>query len=332
MTLFEIVGRSQIGRLRAAPTIEDLGKIPDVSLRDLLKTHGTENTLDELLERYARYSGISGYQPKVLVRDNDSLGRGDSPFKSSLNRVTALGTTHIVKFFEAEKFPALAANEYACLCAARAAGLPVPAFWLSDNAQCLVLERFDLKPDGTYLAVEDCCALAGYYSSQKKYDGSYEKVAATLAGVINPGRLFEDMNVFFRSFVLSVIVRNGDAHLKNFSVLYNDATDVRLSPVYDIVSTVPYNRKDGLALRFNNTHRWPGQKELIQFGVNLCRLTPAQAKEAIDQVKTAVAKTREEVPPLRDATPDRPSYMALTNMLAAWEEGLSQTSAHQHSP
>lgn len=325
MTLLEIVGRSQIGRLRTAPSIEELDKVPSYPLQELLKTRGAENMLDELLERYARYSGVSGYQPKILVRDNDSLN--DTHLKSSLNRVTAHGTTHIVKFFEAEKFPALASNEYLCLRAAKAAGLPVPNFYLSDDAQCLVIERFDLKPDGTYLAVEDCCALAGYYSSQKKYDGSYENVAKSLAAVIAPAHIFEDMNVFFRSLVLSIIVRNGDAHLKNFSVVYNDSSDVRLSPVYDIVSTVPYFRNDVPALEFNNNKRWPDYKALIQFAVNLCKLSPTAAKNAIAQVSSAVAKTRDEVPALRDTSSDKPAFMALSNMLAAWEKGLSQMGA-----
>jgi len=40
-------------------------------------------------------------------------------------------------------------------------------------------------------------------------------------------------------------------------------------------------------------------------------------------VCSAVAETRAEVPALRDSMPDKPAFMALTNLLAAWEDGLS---------
>ena len=322
MTLIEIVGRSQIGRLRMAPSADELDNVPSLSLNELLKTQGTEKMLDGLLARYARHSGVAGVQPKVLVRDSNSLE--DSPLKKSLNKVTASGTTHIVKFFEPDKYPALAANEYACLRAAKLAGLPVPAFWLSADSQCLVVERFDLKPDGTYLAVEDCCALAGYQPGQK-YVGSYEQIAKALFSAIAPEHIPEDLGVFFRSLVLSTVVRNGDAHRKNFSVIYSDSSDVRLSPIYDIISTTPYIPNDNLALTLNGSKRWPSPKKLIRFGVNICELSHAEVRDSIDQVCAAVAKAREDAHRLREEASDERSAKALTAMLAAWEDGLRCT-------
>ena len=53
----------------------------------------------------------------------------------------------------------------------------------------------------------------------------------------------------FGSLVLSVMVRNGDAHLKNFGVLYASPGDtVALAPVYDVATTTAYIRKDAPAL------------------------------------------------------------------------------------
>jgi serine/threonine-protein kinase HipA len=152
--------------------------------------------LGELLKRYARYSGVACIQPKVLIRDDSSLE--DSSLKKSLDKVTVSGATPIIKFFEEDKYPALAANEYACLRAAKVAGLPVPAVWLSADSQCLVVERFDIKPDGTCLALEDCCALAGF-QPRHKYIGTYEQVAKALAAAIAPAHAREDMGIFFRS-------------------------------------------------------------------------------------------------------------------------------------
>ncbi|MFX6420794.1 HipA domain-containing protein, partial [Acinetobacter baumannii] len=54
----------------------------------------------------------------------------------------------------------------------------------------------------------------------------------------------------FAMVSLSCIVGNGDAHLKNFGLLYSDPTqrDARLAPAYDIVNTTAYIPEDVLAL------------------------------------------------------------------------------------
>jgi serine/threonine-protein kinase HipA len=41
---------------------------------------------------------------------------------------------------------------------------------------------------------------------------------------------------------LNIALRNSDAHLKNFAVTYTSAKDVRLAPVYDIVTVTVYPR------------------------------------------------------------------------------------------
>jgi len=72
--------------------------------------------------------------------------------------------------------------------------------------------------------------------------------------------------------VLSVAVRNGDAHLKNFGLLYTDPTtdDVQLSPLYDIVNTTSYLPKDVMALKLAKTKSWPYRNTLIEFGKQHC--------------------------------------------------------------
>jgi serine/threonine-protein kinase HipA len=318
MALLEIVGRSQIGRIRVASSAAELDIVPALSLTSLLATDGTEKALDEMLERHARYSGIAGVQPKILIRD-EALEK-ISPDK----KATVSGTTHIVKFFESATYPALAANEYACLTAARAAGLAVPAFQLANDAQCLALERFDTNPDGTYAAVEDTCSLAGLQPGDK-YTGSYEQVAKTLTAAIAPAHRKQDMAAFFRTLVLSIIVRNGDAHRKNFSVLYNTPADVRLSPAYDIISTTPYLPNDTIALTLNGSKRWPGRKQLIQFALNSCNIEPRQAGEIIDQVRDAVSQTKDLLVAMCKTRGKTIPGFALVATINAWEDGLWQT-------
>jgi len=309
--LLEIVGHSQIGRVRVAPTLADLDAVPEMPVDGLLKANDNPNLFAELLEQYARYAGVSGAQPKILVRDNDSLNP----------KIAVRSTTHIIKFFDRKEHPALASNEYICLLAAKAAGIPVSNVWLSEDRQRLVVERFDILPNGGYLAFEDCCSLVGY-QPRLKYTGSYEQVAQTLSGAIAPAHVRADMANFFRSLVLSVIVRNSDAHRKNFGVLYNTVGDVRLSPAFDIVTTTAYEKLFPLALTMNSTKSWPDAKELSSFALNYCNMTQREAKEAIAQVAEAVAQTRPEITKLLESSPDAATANISKAMILSWEAGL----------
>jgi serine/threonine-protein kinase HipA len=321
LALLEVVGRSLIGRLQFSPTGANLEEVPPHNLRDLLKHRGTGDLFHELLERYARYSGVAGVQPKLLIRDNGSLPSTKlSPIETGA-RITTQGTTHLVKTFDPVRYPGLAANEFLCLKAARLAGLDVPAAELSDDGRFLVVERFDLKADGHYLAFEDGCAIAGRLS-RDKYEGSYEQLAASLTRVLRgPDGTQAELARFFRSLVLSVAVRNGDAHRKNFGVLYDDATgSVWLAPTYDVVTTTAYLPNDTLALMWDGTKRWPEKRTLERFGIQRCQLTLQGARSIIAEVAEAVdaaAKESDSVTqhdPLAAETIDR--------MRAAWTQGV----------
>ncbi|MBM3854428.1 MAG: type II toxin-antitoxin system HipA family toxin [Verrucomicrobia bacterium] len=322
LALLEIVGRSLIGRLRFGASPDELDRVPPQNLRDLLASRGTEGLFADLLQRYARYSGVSGVQPKLLIRDDGSLGRSKfSPIPVG-ERVTAQGTTHIVKSFDAAKYPGLAANEFFCLKAARLAGLPVPPAEVAAGGHLLVIERFDRKPDGTYLAFEDGCALDGRLS-REKYAGSYEQLAATLASVLRgPDGTAAELARFFRLLVMSVVVRNGDAHRKNFGVVYDDALGrTTLAPAFDIVTTAAYLPNDSLALTLDGTKRWPDAKRLVRFGVQRCQLTAAAAKAITAEVAAAVAQVSDELDLLADLDPQAKEIG--DRMRTAWREGAA---------
>ena len=140
---------------------------PFQSVDEILRTRRDGGLFDHLLERFARYSGLSGVQPKVLIRDETKFSAGKTRRSSSIR-----AATHIVKLWDQNEYPELAANEYFCLRAAQNAGLEVPAFTLSGTGAALVIERFDIGDQG-YLGLEDFCVLNGVGAAQK-YAGSYE--------------------------------------------------------------------------------------------------------------------------------------------------------------
>lgn len=322
LALLEIVGRSLIGRIRLGPTAAELDQVPAQNLRELLASRGTDELFRDLLTRYATYSGISGVQPKLLIRDDGSLATENFSPVQGAPRLTAHGSTHIVKTFDARRFPGLGANEFLCLQAARRAGLAVPPAALAQDGRVLVIERFDQNPDGSYRAFEDGCALAGRLS-RDKYEGSYEQLAGTLAGVINsvdgtPAELAK----FFRSLVLSVAVRNGDAHRKNFGVLYDEATGaIGTAPAFDVVTTKVYIPADCLALTLDGTKRWPTGKRLQRFGVQRCQLSPQTAREIVGEVAEAVAATMGEIDAVAEKDPEARATLAA--MRGVWAEGIA---------
>jgi serine/threonine-protein kinase HipA len=68
--LLSIVGRSQIGRIRYTGDKERLHEdVPFQSVDEILERGRGGDLFRYLLEKFASFSGISGVQPKILVRD-----------------------------------------------------------------------------------------------------------------------------------------------------------------------------------------------------------------------------------------------------------------------
>ena len=172
LDLLAIVGRSQVGRIRYTGDKEQLDEdVPFQSVDEILASRRGGDLFRYLIEKFAAFSGISGVQPKVLVRDENAA----AALTSTEPRLSpsCRGATHIVKFWESDEFPQLAANEHFCLRVAERCGLDVPRHRLAEDGTALVVDRFDLRPDGTYRGFEDFCVLNARRTDEK-YRGSYE--------------------------------------------------------------------------------------------------------------------------------------------------------------
>jgi len=318
MHMLALVGRNGIGRLGYSLPDQAAPASPrTLSKGELLRTKYTPEVFNALVAAYlSTGAGIAGMQPKIMVPD----------------RPTVPVPSLIVKAASAA-YPGLAANEYLCLMAAKRAGIDVPSFALSDDGQMLVLDRFDLvvHHDGRVerLGFEDIAALAGLrvrdILSDRKYQGSYQRVAELL-------RQFQlhssNLHRFFEQVAFSIMVRNGDAHLKNFGLLYRSREDVWLAPMFDVVTTsiYKYTQWPGgpeledrtLALKLfagkHQTKTYPTTEELVDFGRRVCGV--AQPADVIARIADAMGKTLDE------AKGDERVPEALRGQMAqAWEEG-----------
>jgi serine/threonine-protein kinase HipA len=204
--------------------------------------------------------------------------------------------------------------------AALHAGLEVPEFELSQGGQFLVVKRFDLTDCG-YLGFEDFCVLNGKTALQK-YDGSYENITRRIQDFVSSQNVRPALESFFKALALSCALKNGDAHLKNFGVLYDNAESaVRLAPIYDLVTTTAYKPADILALTLGGTKRWPNAKTLINFARTHCHMTPAHAQALLAQVAQGMQLASEEA---RQHMAQRTAFKKIgATMLEEWRKGLA---------
>jgi len=316
--LLTIVGRSQVGRIRYTGEAEALDEdVPFQSVDEILESRRGGDLFRYLVEKFASFSGISGVQPKVLVRDESSSATliGHPRMSPSYR-----GATHIVKFWEQNEFPQLAANEYFCLKVAERCGLNVPPYRLADDGLALVVDRFDLRPDGTYRGFEDLCVLNAKRTDQK-YFGSYESSVMKRFSQFSQSReLVEDLERLFTLIAVNCAVRNGDAHLKNFGVVYEDVLgEARLAPVYDLVTTTVYSSKDTMALTLNGTTNWASRMSLVRLGETRMMGTPARVREILERIADAMSTTANDI---TSYMKERRDFVEVgTRMLQEWNEG-----------
>jgi len=120
----------------------------------------------------------------------------------------------------------------------------------------IVVSRYDrvVTPAGEVERVhqEDFCQATGMLPTQKyEEDGgpSLRKVADILSEA-DP----DSLPALLRAVTLNVVIGNGDAHAKNFSLLHDRGGALRLAPLYDLLSTLVYG-DDRLAMYIDNVHR-----------------------------------------------------------------------------
>ncbi len=108
----------------------------------------------------------------------------------------------------------------------------------SDGELAYITKRFD-RVDGVKIKQEDFSSLAGYteqsHGKNYKYDYSYEEIGGLIKCYL-PSYKIEVLK-FFKLVLFNYLIGNGDAHLKNFSVLQRSTKDYGLSPAYDLLSS-----------------------------------------------------------------------------------------------
>ncbi|MGD9975225.1 MAG: type II toxin-antitoxin system HipA family toxin [Desulfatirhabdiaceae bacterium] len=308
LSILRVTGGNQVGRNRFSLPGSDYPGFNDTteSLEELLTFPDTTELFNELIKRYALRSGVSGVQPKVLLE--------------ATQRETIVSSGYIVKSSGSD-YPQLAANEYFCMMAAKRAGLPVPEFYLAENGGLFVMRRFDVAPDGTYLGFEDMCSLQAM-GTRQKYDSTCERVSKSIKDFVSCEHVMAAREQFFAMLILSVMVRNGDSHLKNFGVLYdNSLTGVILAPVYDVITTTVYLKHDVPALSLAGARKWWPRRILDRFAMAHLFLSANTIRHVVERVADSVTEVQKMIP---EYCANHPQFRDIgEQMMAIWKEGVN---------
>ena len=185
---------------------------------------------------------LAGAQAKTALHRDPSTGQWGDPSG-------AVPTTHIVK-------PAIAGfddhdlNEHLCLAAARIVGLRTATSRVLTfgTERAIVVDRYDRLPaeGGSVVRVhqEDMCQALGRPPTAKyQSEGgpTPEQIIALLRRVVEPAPVAElEVSRFVDALAFNWLIAGTDAHAKNYSVLLT-ARQIRLAPLYDVASSLPYD-------------------------------------------------------------------------------------------
>ena len=169
-------------------------------------------------------------------------------------------------------------NEYTVMRLAEVVGVDIPEIKLVELTQldnlpdiqlpneihAYAIKRFD-RQEGQRVHTEDFAQVFQVYSHEKYKKFNYEQIANAMYQYGSQG--LKDVQQMARRLLVNILLANGDAHLKNWSLIYPDSKRPMLSPAYDIVSTLPYvEGEQEFALNMAKNKNWY-QAEMASFEV-----------------------------------------------------------------
>jgi len=145
--------------------------------------------------------------------------------------------------------------------------------FFQSGEQAYITKRFDVKEDGTKWGKEDFASLAerskDSHGKNYKYENvSYEDVAEIIKKYVGAYQI--EIEKLYSLVIFNYLFSNGDAHLKNFSLLETSSGDYILSPAYDLLNTRIHVADTAFALKNglfkDGSVKSPTGKDFLKFG------------------------------------------------------------------
>ncbi len=291
MELLAQVGHDLPGAVRVLP--EDTSP---AQAGDLATASGHSDTTDAGTGRTGWRFSLAGVSLKFSM-----VGKGDRLTLPAHGE----GGDWIVKLPD-RVYADVPRNEYAMMSLASAVGIDVPevrlvhrdmldglppGVWPDIEEWAYAIRRFDRDDDRNLVHIEDLAQVRNFYP-ESKYNGNFETVAA----LVYRGRDLAALHEFARRLTFIILISNGDAHLKNWSLIYPDRRVPALSPAYDLVCTAAYrnDEPEDLGLKFGGTRRF--DRIDTQTFTRLQERLRAQGAQLADIVAETVEQTRAKWP------------------------------------
>ncbi|MDO8825959.1 type II toxin-antitoxin system HipA family toxin [Methylophaga sp.] len=250
--LFSSLGHDLPGAIVAKPMEPD--RVPE----SILNKHGKTKAIGFNTEEGENKFSLAGVQIKFSMKEKDG--------RYNLTKGGELGDW-IIKT-PSTKHKNVPLNEFTAMSLAQIVGLDIPEIKLvemnkldnlpqiklPDEKYAFAIKRFDRATDKR-IHMEDFAQILVKYPHEKYKSANYEQLGRIIYGFSGDG--MTDVQQFARRLLVNILLANGDAHLKNWSLYYPDKKTPRLSPAYDIVTTNVYMEDEvKFALNLGKTKEW----------------------------------------------------------------------------
>jgi serine/threonine-protein kinase HipA len=210
-------------------------------------------------------------------------------------------TTHILKP-PTGNFDGHAENEHICLLLAGQLGLPAAETKVMrfEKEIAIVIERYDRQVDDNSIArihQEDICQARGIMPT-KKYQNEGGPGASDIVDLLrtNSTNREADIDTFVDALAFNWLTAGTDAHAKNYSLLLAGGPEIRLAPLYDIASILPYDdvdfQKIKLAMKIGDEYK------LSQIGLRQWQKFARAMRFDADKVRARLVEMAEQLPDL----------------------------------
>ena len=250
--IFSYLGQDLPGALVATPMEPE--DVPE----SVLTSHGKAKAVKLKISDSKNKFSLAGVQMKFSMKEKDG--------RYNLTKNGELGDWIIKTPSTKHKYVPL--NEYTAMSLSSLAGVDIPDIQLieldkldnlpqinlPDEKLAFAIKRFDREAN-TRIHMEDFAQVLVKYPHEKYNSASYEQIGKVIYDFSGDG--LADAQQFARRLLVNILLANGDAHLKNWSLLYQDQITPRLSPAYDIVTTSVYiEGETQYALNLGKTKEW----------------------------------------------------------------------------
>ena len=235
----QFVSPERLETLRGEPAAKEVAWLTEDDVAERLSALRADHSAWRTERDTGRFS-LAGAQPKTALlfeRKRWGVPSGRTP------------TTHILKPPTGD-WDGHAENEHFSLQLARASGLIVPnsrVLHLKDEI-AIVVERYDRVRNGrgwSRIHQEDMCQALGLHPTRKYENDSGPGVRRIVELLRNQSSSpDEDVQSFVDAIAFNWLIAGTDAHAKNYSLLLGKGAGVRLAPIYDLASILPYRTVD----------------------------------------------------------------------------------------